>query len=460
MQKPDTRQVIGQKRGPQDADIYIRNSSKSQAVKLNLNSDDSPFYQDGFCHFLKLKNFNPEILFPDKRITPKQGTALCSIVANCISSPDLKLKIAFHRSNFGKGSTAAESGYGYKPFNDMRHMMEDAGYIKVYAPRSYNTDHHAVSTIHGTPQLFNAISSGVVVKYDPDFFILLKGKVGVNKVRSYIPIENPNAPLLRKIRAIMKPYHSMIGQHDITCNVPQIIVAQVHKAHKDNRKKGDAPQIPDIRFKYPIIIFSDDIKTGGRLYKSWWTGCKREYRQYLRINGERCVELDFSAMHPNILYRLEGYQPQDNIYLFDKSEPPFLGNINRRDVAKVLMLTLINSEPSVSIKSSRRDVINAAREDIRDKRNIKIDYANVKEILMELERMHKPIEKYFYTGAWRICITQEADLIRDIIKAAMARKILVLSVHDSVICQAKHQAEVEAIIRAKTAYHFEVKSFK
>ena len=173
---------------------------------------------------------------------------------------------------------------------------------------------------------------------------------------------------------------------------------------KHMNKAGDPPAPPDVNFKYPIVIFSDDISSGGRLYNSWWTGCKKEYRQYLRIDDEQCVELDFTAMHPNILYQLEGYPPQNDIYIYDKSESEHMS----------------------------------------------LEYKEIESLLQEIETRHDKIKKHFYNAAWRYCTFQESTLIREIIKAAMAKNILVLSVHDSIICKAKDIEKISAIIQAKT----------
>ena len=56
-------------------------------------------------------------------------------------------------------------------------------------------------------------------------------------------------------------------------------------------------------------------------------------------------------------------------------------------------------------------------------------------------------------------MTKESDLVRDIIKTAISKKILVLPCHDAVICKAENQAEIESIIKAKTPLNFEVKKY-
>ena len=123
-------------------------------------------------------------------------------------------------------------------------------------------------------------------------------------------------------------------------------------------------------------------------------------------------------MHPQLLYQLEKYPIQDNIYIYPKTEQPITGDINHRDIAKLIMLSMINIEPAPSLPATRRNVINA----VLDTLNNLIEYAVIEKILCELEKRHHAISKHFYSGAWRYCMTKESDLVRDIIKTAISKK--------------------------------------
>lgn len=425
--------------------------------------NDSRPEGQSFCHFLKIKGFTASMLFPGETFTDKQERACNSIVSNCLRGGDNAIKIGFHQSFFCKGSPANKAGYGFRPFNYIRLKLEKQGLIETIAKKSYNTTCHIISTIKGTSKLFKLLS-----KYDkdkditfiPDFVFLLKGKVAVlDKERSYILIKNPNTPYLKEIRSFMESYHQQLSLHSITCKIGK---RDLKALQEERTSQGKAPLLfPDYQQKYPIVIFSDNVKTGGRLYKSWWTNCNKELRQYLKIDYQRCVEIDFSAMHPQILYQLEGYPPQDNIYLFDKKEKPVVaGRITRRDIAKKLMLSLINIEDKGTIKQLRSQAINAVIKDFKKEEGVSLNYPLVAEILKALEERNQDINSYFYSSAWRKCQTIEADLIRSIIKEALKREIIVLSVHDSIICKLQDQDKLEEIIKSKTALKYKITPLK
>lgn len=434
--KPGAEEATGQEQKT-NLSLYTKKSLKSQPKITHYQSDDNPIFNNSFCHYLRIKNFDTTILFNEK-ITRKQKRAMESIIANCMKMPGEQIPIAFHRKFFNTGTPAAMSGYGFKPFDKMRYSLEKAGYIETHAPRSYNTDDHPISWLKGTQKLYDTVCKKTVIEYKPDFVYLMKGKINESdNNRQYIPL--PKSPRLRQIRAIMEPYHKLIEQHKITCNVP---------SHKIQRHP-----LPDVRFKYPIVIFSDNLESNGRLYNSFWTGCKREYRKYLRIDGSQCVELDFKSMHPNILYQMEGYPPQRHIYLYSKADA-------RRNVVKLLLLALINIKFKRTLKETRSHTIQAAIQEFKSKHGIFLEYQDVSRLLSEIETRHTPILKHFYNSAWRYCTAFESNLIKNIIKTATKKNILVLSVHDSVICKAKDIDVISAIITSKTNLPFTAKMFR
>ncbi|HCS18031.1 MAG TPA: hypothetical protein DIW45_09945, partial [Erythrobacter sp.] len=55
-------------------------------------------------------------------------------------------------------------------------------------------------------------------------------------------------------------------------------------------------------------IFNLDLHRGGRFYThgASWQNIKRELRKSVQINGEPVVELDYSTLHPALLYAEAG----------------------------------------------------------------------------------------------------------------------------------------------------------
>jgi len=64
-------------------------------------------------------------------------------------------------------------------------------------------------------------------------------------------------------------------------------------------------------------IFSrGSLKKGGRFYGGWWENIPSKFRPYLTINGFATGEVDFSELHPRLLYLLNN-QPVPTGDLYD-----------------------------------------------------------------------------------------------------------------------------------------------
>jgi len=129
-------------------------------------------------------------------------------------------------------------------------------------------------------------------------------------------------------------------------------------------------------------------------------------------------------------------------------------------VTKQLLLSMINIGEADTVNKTRSNVVKAVLPEITSKTGVTLKDGEVKPFALDLEAHHEPIREYFYNSAWRKCVIIEAEMVRRIIGKAMAQGIITLSVHDSIICKKRHQAEVEAIIRDITSFPTETRDFE
>ena len=86
-------------------------------------------------------------------------------------------------------------------------------------------------------------------------------------------------------------------------------------------------------------VFNGSMSLGGRFYGSAHQTMKKQYRQRITIDGEPTVELDYSALHPNLLLWRTGGALSADPY----TEIAGKAGITR-ELVKALLLRLINSE--------------------------------------------------------------------------------------------------------------------
>ncbi len=65
------------------------------------------------------------------------------------------------------------------------------------------------------------------------------------------------------------------------------------------------------------IFYRGDWNLGGRFHGGWWQRVGEDWRRQIYINNEPTVEQDYSGLHINLLYGLEGVQPEGDPYHLD-----------------------------------------------------------------------------------------------------------------------------------------------
>lgn len=206
---------------------------------------------------------------------------------------------------------------------------------------------------------------------------------------------------------------------------------------------------------------------GGRFYGAWWMNIPREYRQFIRLNDEPVVECDYSGLHINMLYAIEGLPipPGDVYHLPDPEypDPPdeALPEDSQekqqykifREFVKQLLLVMINS---VS-REKAWGGINKAVHGKPFERNEKIhwtkprvtlpkelpgtDQEYIYPLMDALARKHEKIQEYFYQdmGIW---LQNEDSWISEQILVHFSKKgHAILPMHDSFIVH--HSLEKE-----------------
>ncbi|PCK86182.1 hypothetical protein CPT32_13900 [Rhizobium sophoriradicis] len=84
--------------------------------------------------------------------------------------------------------------------------------------------------------------------------------------------------------------------------------------------------------EYPVIdltrralvrIFNNaDWQQGGRFYRGWWQSIPKEYRNRITINDKRTCEVDYSTLHPVLLYARFGQRLVGDAYSIEAPNVP------------------------------------------------------------------------------------------------------------------------------------------
>jgi len=184
-----------------------------------------------------------------------------------------------------------------------------------------------------------------------------------------------------------------------------------------------------------------------------YQGLGEQERAEITINGEPIIELDFSGLHPHLLYAKEGIQFSGDPYSLVFNNPRF------RSFLKEALLSLLNATGIwVQNKKTKTKWFvkaeNVAQAGINQRMgydiNLKQDLisngiSNAKDVIDTFKKAHKPIAHYFCCDneiGLKI-MNLDAQIALDIVDHFAKQGIPILAVHDSFIVQHKHKDELE-----------------
>jgi Mn-dependent DtxR family transcriptional regulator len=204
-----------------------------------------------------------------------------------------------------------------------------------------------------------------------------------------------------------------------------------------------------------VAVFNRKFTLYGRLHTRGYRhyqGYSEDERAKITINGESVIELDYSGMHPHLLYAKEGVQFRGDPYSIIDDRPevrPFL---------KQILLCMLNAKDELAAERAANYWLYRNHEERESLKEMGITRAGP---LMEAFRQkHERIDHYFCSGAETALrvMNLDATIALDIVDHFSGQGIPILAIHDSFIVQEGHCDELlEAM---KRAYSKHTKGFE
>jgi hypothetical protein len=183
---------------------------------------------------------------------------------------------------------------------------------------------------------------------------------------------------------------------------------------------GDSIVVPSRRSLYRV--FNTSFELGGRLYGGFWQSMPAEMRQLLLLNSEPVAEHDYSQLHPQLLYALNGRRLDGDAYTISGYT---------RSIGKIAWMMLINS-------CSYAATINALRKEVQgsglSSSFTPTDAEKVVKLLME---RHAPVRSAFHSSVARTLQFIDSELMVFVLDQCLREGIVGLPVHDSLIVRTK-----------------------
>ena len=165
---------------------------------------------------------------------------------------------------------------------------------------------------------------------------------------------------------------------------------------------------------------------GGRFYGAWWQNVTSDERQRISLNGAPCIELDYSQLHPRLLYAIAGKPLTGDAYTIEGWNRPLV---------KEAMNTLINADDELSAKQSIARSIGG-----------KGALGKAQKLTEQIKAKHLGIADCFGTGAGLRLMRIDSDMAESVQLKLIRRGIVGLPIHDSFIVEERHAGVLKEIM--------------
>jgi len=192
-------------------------------------------------------------------------------------------------------------------------------------------------------------------------------------------------------------------------------------------------------------VFNGDFAHGGRFYGHWCQNIPGEFRPLLTLKGCSVVELDFSSMHPRMLYALAGVLPPvGDLYALDNRDPYY------RPVIKKLLNALINARTELAAVNS---VLHGSDGQEGIARAYGLDRNQVLQIVASIKEKHRAISGQFGSGAGLRLQNIDSEIAESVMLTLAELGIPSIPLHDSFLVPAPHAVALHTAMRTASEKH-------
>lgn len=195
--------------------------------------------------------------------------------------------------------------------------------------------------------------------------------------------------------------------------------------------------------KFIRRIFSNSSwEQNGRFNGGWWQRIPSEHRKDIYINDEPTVEVDYSGLHPVLVYQRKGID-----YWKEIKTDPYQTNIkglsdkDSRTIGKCVLLFSFNM-------TDERKLFQAVKSELQqDIPHFKFTFDNLRHVLNNLRSIHPDIEEDILSGIGLNLMNIDGKIAEHILKRFVGSNIPILAVHDSFIVPVRQDGFLQTCMK-------------
>ena len=249
-----------------------------------------------------------------------------------------------------------------------------------------------------------------------------------------------------RIREQLDAYNALLRTTfiDVPSLTEPVVRRQIEKGDRAGQKQLISVGL-DNKHVYRVFngTAADNWTKGGRFYGGWWLQIPRDMRKDIYINDQPTVEVDYKALHPNLLL-LEG-EAESSVY-----DPYDLGELvlpdiivtkpQQRGAVKSLILMAINA-------TSAKKAFQAFRRDKKKNDPLKTLKDHQLQTLLDAFTDKFPeLKGALNTGKALELMNKDSIIANMVIDYFTQQGVPVLCIHDSFIIQHDKEEELKKVL--------------
>lgn len=235
------------------------------------------------------------------------------------TSPELEIGIQLGNAHYTKRTRYRALFIKYNSFMAAYYGLRDLGYLKVLRPgfNDPTTGKGFATRITASEKLIDLLTGKSCLTlaaigrrtHDGDETIILRDPAKK-------PLEYDDTDETNEMRLDLARINGHLQKHWIDLDISDAEFDKLQKRMSADYQLGDREDVAiDFTRRSLVRIFNNgDWQQGGRFYRGWWQSVPKEYRRHVTINDKRTVEVDYSGLHPALMYAEVGAMLKGDAY--------------------------------------------------------------------------------------------------------------------------------------------------
>lgn len=351
-------------------------------------------------------------------------------------STDKRIAISLNKNDYVSGKRYKKLYFQYRPMKAVIENMYASNYINLYPGYKTKTGGR-MTRIEASETLINMFQDYELEEVTPESLIDLPmgDCIVMHKTdgKKKLEIDYSDNDYTKQARIDLERYNQWLDLQGV--QIP-MVKSQLRLSGKLLRR-----------------VFNDDFEHGGRFYAGYQGLTFSEetrddskhypghyYRKDITFGGEKSVELDFSSLHPNMCYHMNGMNLQGKAYQ--------IGEFEKAHV-KILILICFNAESELEARRAWVTKMDKAQKK-KLVRWIGISDLHKRFVPMAeaFKTKHSQISNFIYSGIGTTLQFHDSNIMNSILQNCMVEGIPALPVHDSIIVPESKKEQARTIMLA------------